>query len=564
MKQFAKVLFLATLQLCTLTCLQRIYAQTGVITTIAGNGTSGYFGDHSSATVAELQYPADVVFDVSGNLYIADRDNFYVRKVDPSGIITTIAGNGIPGNSGDGMPATSARLDGPNSLAIDPVGNLYIASNNIVRKVNTFGTISTVAGVLGSSSYNGDGHLSTATTFSPGFLYLATDGSGNVYISAQQDNRVVKFNPSAGGIVSTVAGTGAAGFTLDGVPATTSMLNHPMGITVDAAGNLYIADEVNFRIRKVNTFGLISTIAGDGTPGYTGDNGTATSAHVVSYFLSHDVSGNLYASDGHWAVRRIDGSGNIYAYSGEYSSAGYGGDNGPATNAQLYKNEGVCWNNGNLYVADAYNNRVRKIHGIDYSAPAFTKGAFTTTSVCAGDGALDVSILLSVTDTDTGFAETWSIASLPLHGAAAAYYSTTSTGAILTPSGITYTPTIGYAGADSFKVSVCDELMYDTITVRVTVSPHGACHVGISPSAEADVLRVFPNPATDELYINGLRQETGYKLCSFTGMCVLQGVLQPGSSAQAVISIEGVPKGIYVVELSGADGERKMVRVVKE
>jgi sugar lactone lactonase YvrE len=269
----------------------------GNIATIAGNGTAGYSGDGNGANCAELHWPAGVAVDGSGNVYIGDFINQVVRKVTPSGIISTFAGNGIRGYSGDGGAAISAELNAPVGVAVDGSGNVYIVddNNNRIRKVTVAtGIISTIAG-NGTGGYNGDGIAATAAE-----LYqpsgVAVDGFGNVYIGDAANERIRKVNTS--GIISTFAGDGVPGYNGDGIAATDAKLETPTGVAVDASGNVYIVDDQNLRIRKVNTSGTISTIAGNGTGGYNGDGIAATSAELNSPTgVAVDSSGNVYIAD---------------------------------------------------------------------------------------------------------------------------------------------------------------------------------------------------------------------------------------------------------------------------
>lgn len=551
--------YLLALLLGSVSNLNVACAQTGIITTVAGNGTAGHSGDHGAATAAELRSPFGLVTDAIGNVYVSDMDDSTVRKIDTSGIITNFAGDGTSGYGGDGMPATAAQLAKPQGLAIDHAGNIYIATSGVVRMVYPAGIISTVAGVPGGTGYSGDGYPATATAFDGShILHVAIDNVNNVYISSQGDNRVVRFNPASGGIVSTVAGTGVAGAGSDGVPATMSQLFWPAGILIDGANNLYIADAFNNQIRKIDASGIITTVAGNGVLGGTGDEGPATAAQIFPYGICLDSHGNLYFS-GNGTVRRIDASGTIHKFAGAYLSFGYSGDNGPATDAQLRAPANITWHNGDLFIADEGDSRVRKVHGLDYYAPAFTSGALTTTSVCTGDGAVDVSSLLKVNDADTGEIEAWSLAAAPLHGAAVAACSLVSTGSVLTPSGITYTPAAGYTGIDSFKVGICDAMRYDTISIQIVVSPHAFCHVSASNLTE-EMLTVFPNPSGSELKVAGLQNTMNYKIYNVLGACVLQGSLQPGGN----VALQSIPSGVYTLELSGEDRERKMLRIEKE
>ena len=269
----------------------------GVLSTVAGNGTPGYTGDGGPATKAEVFSPTGLVVDSAGNVYISDAQNQVVRKVDTSGTITTIAGNGTPGYLGDGQPARQAELQFPAGIALDSAGNLYIAdqSNNRVRKVDTAGIITTFAG-NGNVVYSGDGvQANTTVVHEPG--NVAVDSAGNVYISETSDDRVRKVDPT--GIISTFAGLTkkTAGFSGDNGPATAATLKGPRGLVADHFGNVYIADGQNSRVRKVDAAGIITTFAGiDGTASTPiGDGGPATSAFLGNVSdVAVDPAQNVY------------------------------------------------------------------------------------------------------------------------------------------------------------------------------------------------------------------------------------------------------------------------------
>ncbi len=270
----------------------------GIISTAAGNGTLLFSGDGGPATNAGIHpqgLSAGVAADNSGNLYFADSGNLRIRKVDSAGIITTAVGNGQLIFGGDGGPATSASLFRPAGIAFDSAGNLYIAdtSHVRVRKVDTSGIITTVAG-SGALGFSGDGGPATGAAFNAPNA-VAVDGAGNLFIADQTANRVRKVNTS--GIITTVAGNGTFGFAGDGGPATNAQLLGIEGIAADSAGNLYIADRSNNRIRKVDTAGIITTVAG-GRPGFSGDGGAATSAGLsLPSGVAVDAAGNLYIAD---------------------------------------------------------------------------------------------------------------------------------------------------------------------------------------------------------------------------------------------------------------------------
>ena len=338
-----------------------VQAQLGIITTIAGNGTGGYSGDGGAATAAKLNLPTGVAIDGLGNIYIADNVNNRIRKVNNSGIITTIAGNGSIGYSGDGGLATTAKLYSPTGIAIDSIGNIYIADqyNQRIRKVNTSGIISTIAG-NGTAGFSGDGGDATAAKF----CYptdVAIDVFGNVYIVDQYNARVRKVNSS--GIITTFAGSGFGGYSGDGGAATAAELMLPRSIATDRSGNVYIADFHNNNIRKVNSSGIISTIAGNGIGGYSGDGGDATSAEINKpYGVTIDGRNNIYIADyGNNRVRKVSSSGVISTVAG-IGTGSFSGDGGAATSAELDSPSYVTSDeSGNVYIADNYNNRIRRL-----------------------------------------------------------------------------------------------------------------------------------------------------------------------------------------------------------
>jgi sugar lactone lactonase YvrE len=333
----------------------------GVISTVAGNGTQGYSGDGGAATSAQLNTPTGVAVDTAGNLFIADEGNNCVRKVTPGGVISTVAGNGTQGYSGDGDPATSAQLSLPEGVAVDTAGNLFIADegNNCVRKVTPGGVISTVAG-NGVWGYSGDGGAATSAQLSSP-TGVAVDKAGNLFIADEGNNCVRKATP--GGVISTVAGNGTWGYGGDGGAATSAQLYYPQGAAVDTAGNLFIADTWNYRVRKVTPGGVISTVAGNGTQSYSGDGGAATSSQLYNPSgVAVDAAGNLFIADqGNNCVRAVTPGGVISTVAGN-GTQGYSGNGGAATSSQLYNPSGVAVDAaGNLFIADQGNNCVRAV-----------------------------------------------------------------------------------------------------------------------------------------------------------------------------------------------------------
>ncbi|MEV7817573.1 NHL repeat-containing protein [Streptomyces flaveolus] len=333
----------------------------GTIITAAGNGEAGFVVDGGPAVGTKLQYPYGVAVDGAGNLYIADSYNHRVRKVAPNGNITTVAGTGVAGFVSDGGPAVATNLHYPHGVAVDGAGNLYIAdsNNHRVRKVAPNGNITTVAGT-GQAGFVSDGGPAVATKLNYP-LGVAVDREGNLYIADQNNHRVRKVAPN--GIITTVAGNGQPGFVSDGGPAVATKLYHPWGVAVDGEGNLYICDRYNHRVRKVAPNGIITTIAGNGVAGYVADGGpaVATSLHYPAG-VAVDGEGNLYIGDGHnHRVRRVAPNGIITTVAGNGVN-GYVADGGPAVGERLYYPYSVAVApSGDLYIGDSHNHRVRKV-----------------------------------------------------------------------------------------------------------------------------------------------------------------------------------------------------------
>ena len=406
---------------------------------MAGTGAAGFSGDGGAATAAQLNRPSNVALDSSGNLYIADTGNQRIRRVDANGTITTVAGTGAAGFSGDGGAATAAQLDFPTGAALDGSGNLYIADtgNQRIRKVDAGGTITTAAGT-GTQGSSGDGGAATAAQLNNP-IGVALDGSGNLYLADTRNHRIRKVD--AGGTITTAAGaetqgsrgvggrateaqldfpltwwwTTAPGTSISLIPAitassrsmpaarsprrrargamasegmavrtTAARLRFPHGVAVDGSGNLFIADTRNHRIRKVGADGTITTVAGTGTDGFGGDSGPASAAQLNRPAgVAVDGSGNLFIADtNNHRIRKVDAEGTITTVAGTRGQ-GFSGDSGPATAAQLNGPHGVAVDgSGNLFIADTNNHRIRKVN----AGGMITTVAGTGTAIFSGDG----------------------------------------------------------------------------------------------------------------------------------------------------------------------------------
>jgi len=353
-----------------------VAAHAQYISTFAGTGVAGYSGDGGPAAAAAFNGCSAMAVDGVGNIFIADQGNNVVRKISVSGVISTFAGTGEAGYGGNGGAATAAKLNNPMGLAADADGNIYIADNgnNVVRVVNTAGIIKNFAGT-GASGYSGDGDTAHYGTLRLPQA-LAISATGDLFI-AEGGNHIIRKVAAGTRIMSTVAGTGAAGNMGDGGSALAARLNTPSGVAVSASGDIYIADVLNNKVRKVDgSTGVITTFAGTGMSGNSGDNGPAASA-TFSFpsSVSLDMSGNVYITDrGNHNLRMVEPSGIVRHIAGQ-SVNGYSGDGDLAANARLSSPRSVYvdgWNR--VYIMDYNNNVVRRLQATA-SVSQFHSGA---------------------------------------------------------------------------------------------------------------------------------------------------------------------------------------------
>ncbi len=464
--------------------LPGVKAQVKIITTACG-GTSGFVDDVPTTAgrvnqpyLMAIDASNNLFIADYGNARIR-------KITASTGIITTVAGSSATGSGGDGVAATLAQLGaaggggrGVVGVAVDAAGNIYIgdATNNKIRFVNaTTGIISTFAGT-GAAGFSGDGGPATAAQLN-GPRGIALDVAGNVYFSDGENQRIRMISASTG-IITTLAGNGTAGYTGDGVVATTVRINNVRGLTVDASGsNVYIADQSNNRVRRIVTSTLlITTIVGNGTAGNAGDGGLASATSVQldgPLDVKFDATGNMYIAGGAGdGIRMVNTSGIISTVAGTGSS-GFTGDGGPATAGRVSGPASIAIqsNPNYFYISDRGNNRIRLVK--PNSLPVFVEGAIVDTFVCQNSSANNIATILAVRDSDVAsYANiVWSISVPALHGTASTSSTATGNGSVVTPGSVLYTPTAGYSGNDTFTVQVTDGANTATTMVVVTVNP---------------------------------------------------------------------------------------------
>ena len=332
-----------------------------LITTAVGTGEAGYSGDNELATNAKINDPYGIAVSENGTLFISDRQNSRIRKVDPGGIISTFAGVGSSQIICTSEPISEAHIPGPEKLTLGADGSLYVSSSqgHRIRKIDNQGVVKVVAGT-GDPGYNIDGIIATSSQlYSPGGT--AVDAQGNLYIADTLNHRVRKVDPK--GIISTIAGTGIAGFSGDNGPAIKAKIDTPTSVAISSDGYLYFSHGLNPRVRKISPRGRISTIAGTGTAGFSEDGTSADKARLSEwsstvlgpddtvYIVDHKNNRILYI-DNKGFIRNLAGTG----------TGGFSGDNGNATEAMLGHPTQVAINKENvIFISDADNNRIRKL-----------------------------------------------------------------------------------------------------------------------------------------------------------------------------------------------------------
>jgi hypothetical protein len=574
--------------LAVLSCAATMRAQT--IVTVAGNGTAGYTGDGVAATATSLNQPYGVCMDSMGNFFIGDYANNRIRKITSSGIITTLAGTGTAGFNGDGLDATLTQLNGPYGMSVNNYGSIIIADRNNHRlriiQTESGGVIYTIAGT-GVGGFSGDGGpaVSAQVNHPQGAF---RDKAGNVYFCDDDNYRVRKIDAS--GIITTIAGNGTAGYSGDGGAATAAKLNHPAGVTKDTLGNIYIAEFTNHVIRKVSPSGIITTICGDGTSGFSGDGGPASAAKIsFPKDVYVDQHGNILFSDGaNQRVRKITPAGIITTIAGT-GTVGFSGDGGPATAATFNWLQGVfVANNGDIYIGDCLNHRIRKI----ICTPPVVSAITGIDSVCAGNSATLASATaggvwvssnghatISTTGVVTGTTPgtdtisyvvgndcTWTtvthvlrITTPPVVSAITGMDSVcvghSTTLASATAGGVWVSSnahaTIGATGVVTGTTPGMDTIRYvvgTTCSATVThVLKVANCGLGII-TAQLPHTTIYPNPANDELNIECASVINEVTVVNTMGQVVLKSVHR---SEAVQIGISTLPAGLYCVKING-------------
>ena len=600
------------------------FVKAQIINTVAGTGSSSYHVNGGLADTSSIGQPYACAVDSRGNCYFSSTGGSAgsrVSKVTPCGVITTFAGIGSSGYNGDGILATTAKLSNPIGLAFDSLDNLFIADeeNNRIRKVDAItGIITTVAGngIAGSA---GDGMLAnTANLNQPGNICF--DRLGNLYIVDGENKKIRKVNTD--GIISTIAGTGISGYTGDNGPADTAEIENLYGISTDTVGNIYFTQFASAVVRKIDTEGIITTIAGDGSAVVSGDGGPALLAGLSAFGLTHDRFGNLFIS-GYLDndVRKINDSGVIYTVAGRGGS-GFSGDGGPADSALLYGAFGIAVDYyGNLYISDCGNSRIRKV----IPTITVTIAANTGDTICGG---APVIYTASVSGAGTtSFSYQWLVNGNPVADTTSTYTYVPANGdsvrCVLSAAGICYTPgsneinmvvapvatpTITLSGPATATVG-------STVTVTATITGAGSSYdikwydngilfatttapmvtytmtagtnlitatvLSTSPgcydtatsaahsitSANTGIMNLgsqsvsfYPNPAHDELLI------TGSDISKVTiSNAIGQSLLNKDSNADKVnIDISTLQPGVYLVHVIQNDGVQVINKIIKE
>ncbi len=526
-----------------------------VMATLTGTGSGGFSGDGGMATAAQLNNPQGIAVNNSGDVYIADELNNRIRKVH-SGIISTVAGcsSTIDSFAGDGGPATAAYLNAPFGIALDATGNLYIADNQNfrVRMVNTSGIISTIAGTC-VAGYTGDGFA--ATTAKIGYVQgMGIDLSGNLYISDDGNHVVRKIATT--GIITTIAGTGVSGFSGDGGAATAAKINNPRGIKADAAGNVYFADNGNNRIRKIDPSGIITTFAG--CSGTCSGLGPATARSIGgTEDVAIDAAGNIYLTTGD-SIFIVDLTGII-----TYFAGGGSHDTIPFNDCRVSEYGIVSSPYGPSFMSmNSHNELFCSITGMhmvtkitNNRPPIFAFGHNLNTTICSGITFAHLDSILAIIDSDQSQWETWNVLTPPVHGTTSSFgYTIASSGDTTNPAGSFYFPAAGYIGTDSFTVVITDCVgAADTTTVYINI-PNCALGVSRQSTGYGPGVKVYPNPSEGTfscIIYSSVTEEAAIVISNVLGQQVQ--TLKLSTNKQETIKTDLAP-GVYFLSARTTDG----------
>ncbi len=550
------------------------------IDNFAGNGQSGFSGDGGQALQASLSINLlGIGIDPADNIYLIDNTNMRIRKIDiGTGVISTVAGNGFEGYNGDNQLATSAWIDDPGQVAFDSAGNMYFADAEInrVRKVDvTTKFVTTIAG--GTLGYSGDGGLATAAA-----LHVpdgvAIDSADNVYI-ADTLNHVIRKIDASTGIITTIAGDGTSGFGGDGGPATSAQLDYPEALTIDALGNIYISDVGNDRIRMVDSSGDITTFAGDGNTGYSGDGGPATSASLYDPIHVYAHGTDVYILDaGNYRIRKVDNTGKITTVAGNGISA-FGGDGGPATAANLYDPSGLGVDSaGNIYITDY--NRVRKVDtsgNISLIAGSAAGGTALDISLSAPGGVafdgLGNTLVIDTNHNRIRKIDPSGVVSLFAGNGSPAYHGDGGRAAeagVAFPSSVAYDSTGVLYIADTFNHRIrAVDLAGNITTVAGTGTPGSLGDGGLAYYAQINKPWGLVFDSSDNMYISCADSNTIRRIEKSSGIIsIYAGTGTPGFNGDGVLAIFAhlnSPRGLAVDEedeLYIADTDNQRIRRV--
>jgi hypothetical protein len=525
---------------------------------VAGDssGAPGYSGNGKLAQYAVLNYPSGMAHDKQGNLFVADLMNAVIRKIDRYGFVSVFAGTGEQGYSGDGGPALDAKLTFPTYLYIDNKGNLLFSDFQVIRKVDVRGIITTVAG-CGEIGFAGDNGPATDAWFrNP--TGIVQDKAGNVYIADSYNNRIRKVDGA--GIITTCAGSGA-GYSGDGGPATAALFLRPSDLAIDKSGNMFIADRDNNVIRKIDTGGIVTTVAGNGFGagtaggGWGGDGAAATDAMLSAPIsINVDDSGALYFCEiRNNVVRKVDANGIIHTLAGT-TDTGISASGTPASAAKLKAPFGICVeNNREIYFTDRANHLIWK--RFDETGPSFVHNNSAAIDICSDSSRYALGDALSVLDLDKMQGLKWSIISPPLHGDIVGSYESVG-GDIRVPDSMYYLPYRTYRGTDSFTVRVSDGYYADSTVVRINALTDGEIICGPVPSSGDIQVRGVFGCNTQQLDIavfNALGQRVFYQ-----EIAAPNGVLN-----EELVLDRSLARGMYFLKIKGA-GQYRVFRLLLE